>query len=64
MLGCAGRVQGVPLRVEVGPRDVAQRTCVVARRDQPTKDGKAFGVPMEPDGFVTAIQGSVDLLHP
>lgn len=26
--------QGVPIRVEVGPRDLEQGTCVVARRDR------------------------------
>ena len=42
--------------MEVGPRDVEQGTCVVARRDRPGKEGKAFGVPMEPAPFVAAIQ--------
>jgi hypothetical protein len=28
-------LKGVPLRVEVGPRDVEQGTCVLARRDMP-----------------------------
>jgi prolyl-tRNA synthetase len=35
-------VKGVPVRVEVGPRDVAQGTSAVARRDVPGKAGKAF----------------------
>jgi prolyl-tRNA synthetase len=30
-------LKGVPLRVEVGPRDVEQGTCVLARRDMPGK---------------------------
>ncbi len=30
--------KGVPLRVEVGPRDVASDTVMVGRRDQPAKD--------------------------
>ena len=47
--------QGVPVRVEVGPRDVAQNTCVTARRDQPGKAGKAMGVPLEPQAFVAHI---------
>ena len=50
--------QGVPARVEVGPRDVEQGTCVVARRDRPGKEGKTFGVPMEPAAFLSAIQVS------
>jgi prolyl-tRNA synthetase len=28
-------LKGVPLRIEVGPRDVEQGTCVLARRDMP-----------------------------
>jgi prolyl-tRNA synthetase len=38
-------MKGVPLRIEIGPRDVAQGTLVVARRDLPGKPGKSFGVP-------------------
>ena len=33
-------MKGVPLRVEVGNRDVEQRACVTARRDRPGKAGK------------------------
>ncbi|MCS7272260.1 MAG: proline--tRNA ligase, partial [Gemmataceae bacterium] len=40
-------VRGVPVRVEIGPKDIAQGTCVLARRDQPGKEGKQFGVPLE-----------------
>lgn len=51
------RWQGVPVRVEVGPRDVQQGSCVVSRRDQPGKQGKQFGVPLEPQPFVSHVQG-------
>ena len=34
-------MRGVPLRVEIGPKDVAQRTVTLARRDRPGKEGKA-----------------------
>ncbi len=34
-------LRGVPLRVEVGPKDVANGTVMLARRDQPGKAGKA-----------------------
>ena len=54
--GSVHGVQGVPVRVEVGPRDVQQGTCVVSRRDQPGKQGKQFGVPMEPQPFVGHVQ--------
>lgn len=33
---------GVPLRIEVGPKDVANGTVVFARRDVPGKAGKSF----------------------
>lgn len=49
-------LQGVPVRVEVGPRDVQQDTCVVSRRDQPGKQGKQFGVPLQPVPFVEHVQ--------
>ena len=48
--------QGVPVRVEVGPRDVAEGACVAARRDRPGREGKEFGIPLEPEGFVAAMQ--------
>ncbi len=35
-------MRGVPLRIEVGPRDVAQGTVAFARRDIPGKAGKTF----------------------
>ena len=33
-------MRGVPLRMEVGPRDVAQGTVLLSRRDVPGKEGK------------------------
>jgi prolyl-tRNA synthetase len=35
-------LRGVPLRIEIGPKDVAKGTVVVARRDKPGKEGKSF----------------------
>jgi prolyl-tRNA synthetase len=35
-------MRGVPLRVEIGPRDVANGTVALARRDMPGKAGKSF----------------------
>ena len=40
--------QGVPLRIEIGPRDVANNTVVISRRDVPGKSGKMFGISMDP----------------
>jgi prolyl-tRNA synthetase len=36
----------VPIRIELGPRDLAQGACVLARRDFPGKEGKTIGVPL------------------
>jgi prolyl-tRNA synthetase len=33
-------MRGVPLRVELGPKDVAQQAAVLARRNRPGKEGK------------------------
>jgi prolyl-tRNA synthetase len=33
-------MRGVPLRIEIGPRDVAQREAMIARRDLPGRDAK------------------------
>jgi prolyl-tRNA synthetase len=35
-------MRGVPLRIEIGPRDVAKGTVAFARRDIPGKAGKTF----------------------
>jgi prolyl-tRNA synthetase len=39
-------MRGVPLRLELGPKDVANSSAVLARRDRPGKEGKSF-VPQE-----------------
>ena len=35
-------MRGVPLRIELGPKDVAKGSVVLARRDKPGKEGKSF----------------------
>ncbi|MEZ6141239.1 MAG: proline--tRNA ligase [Zavarzinella sp.] len=40
-------LRGVPVRVEIGPKDLEKQACVVARRDIPGKAGKTMGVSME-----------------
>ena len=45
-------LRGVPLRVEIGPRDVAKRSVALARRDVPGREGKSF-VPQ--DGLDAAV---------
>ena len=35
-------LRGVPLRIEIGPKDVAKNSVALARRDIPGRDGKSF----------------------
>src|SRR5262245_46812891 len=39
-------LRGVPVRVELGPKDLDKQACVLARRDRPGKEGKEIGVPL------------------
>jgi len=45
-------MRGVPLRLELGPKDVAKGSVVLARRDRPGKEGKSF-VPQQ--GIAAAV---------
>ena len=40
-------LKGVPVRVEIGPKDMEKKACVLARRDVPGKEGKEMGVPLD-----------------
>jgi prolyl-tRNA synthetase len=39
-------LRGVPVRVELGPKDLEKQSCVLGRRDRPGKEGKEMGVPL------------------
>jgi prolyl-tRNA synthetase len=39
-------LRGVPVQVELGPKDLANQTCVLKRRDLPGKEAKEMGVPL------------------
>jgi prolyl-tRNA synthetase len=39
-------LRGVPVRVELGPKDLAANACVLARRDLPGKEAKTLNVPL------------------
>jgi prolyl-tRNA synthetase len=39
-------LKGVPVRVELGPKDLEKNACVLARRDLPGKEAKQMGVPL------------------
>ncbi|PKA56997.1 prolyl-tRNA synthetase [Apostasia shenzhenica] len=49
-------MKGVPLRLEIGPRDVANGSLVVCRRDVPGKLGKDFGISMEPSILIAYVK--------
>jgi prolyl-tRNA synthetase len=50
-------MRGVPLRIELGPKDVAKGSVVLARRDRPGKEGKTF-VPQQ--GIAAAVAALLD----
>lgn len=51
-------MRGVPVRIEIGPRDVADEAMVLARRDQPGREGKTFGVPVA--NAIDAVRAMLD----
>ncbi len=56
-------MRGVPLRVEIGPRDVEKGSVALARRDVPGRDGKSFvsqtGLASTVSGLLTEIQDAL-----
>src|SRR5216684_2206869 len=46
-------MRGVPLRMEIGPKDVAKGSVVLARRDKPGREGKSF---VAQEGVVESVQ--------
>jgi len=50
-------MRGVPLRMELGPKDVAKGSVVLARRDRPGREGKSF-VPQQ--GIAAAVSQALD----
>jgi prolyl-tRNA synthetase len=53
-------MRGVPLRIEIGPKDVQKSTVVLARRDKPGKEGKSF-VPQS--GIAEAVTQMLDAIQ-
>jgi prolyl-tRNA synthetase len=53
-------MRGVPLRVELGPKDVAKQAAMLARRDKPGKEGKVSaplaGIPATIEKLLGEIQ--------
>ncbi|QDZ24055.1 proline--tRNA ligase [Chloropicon primus] len=52
-------MKGVPVRIEIGARDLETNSCVVARRDKPGKDGKTFGVPVESESLANLVKSTL-----
>ncbi|KAJ1394832.1 Prolyl-tRNA synthetase, class II [Sesbania bispinosa] len=53
-------MKGVPLRIEIGPRDVSNGSVVISRRDIPGKQGKVFGISMEPSNLEAYVKDKLD----
>jgi prolyl-tRNA synthetase len=53
-------MRGVPLRLEIGPKDVAKGSVALARRDRPGKAGKSF-VPAE--GIAETVAATLRDIH-
>jgi prolyl-tRNA synthetase len=56
-------LRGVPLRLEIGPKDVAKQSAALARRDQPGREGKQFvaqaGLSQTVQALLETIQGAM-----
>jgi prolyl-tRNA synthetase len=56
-------MRGVPLRVELGPKDVAKQAAMLARRDRPGREGKVSasldGLPATIERLLAEIQQSL-----
>jgi prolyl-tRNA synthetase len=57
-------MRGVPLRVELGPKDVAKAAAVLARRDRPGREGK-ISAPLAgmPDAIAKLLAEIQQALH-
>jgi prolyl-tRNA synthetase len=53
-------MRGVPLRIEIGPRDVAKRSVALARRDRPGREGKSF---VAEDGLAQNVTMALAEIH-
>ncbi|PKU69654.1 prolyl-tRNA synthetase [Dendrobium catenatum] len=53
-------MKGVPVRIEIGPRDVANGSVVVSRRDVPGKLGKDLGISMEPSVLIAHVKSTLE----
>jgi len=52
-------MRGVPLRIEIGPKDVEKGSVALARRDIPGREGKQFASQNGLDKFVPALLSEI-----
>ncbi|OQW96759.1 MAG: proline--tRNA ligase [Verrucomicrobia bacterium A1] len=52
-------MRGVPIRIEIGPKDVAKASVVLARRDKPGREGKIFVPQAGLAGAVTDLLATI-----
>jgi len=50
-------MRGVPVRVEIGPKDVEKGSVALARRDKPGREGKSF---VQQAGLTATVSGLLD----
>ena len=53
-------MKGVPLRIEIGPKDVEKGSVAFARRDIPGKSGKSF---VSQSGLAEQVKETLDQIH-
>jgi len=53
-------MRGVPLRIEVGPKDVEKGSVAMARRDVPGREGKSF---VSQSGIADTVKAMLDTIH-
>jgi prolyl-tRNA synthetase len=53
-------MRGVPVRLEVGPKDLEKGSAVLARRDMPGKEGKQF---VQQDGIVASVTALLEAVQ-
>ena len=53
-------MRGVPLRMEIGPKDVAKGSVALARRDIPGRDGKTF---VSQEGLIDTVREMLEAIQ-
>jgi len=53
-------MRGVPVRIEIGPKDVTNNVAALARRDKPGREGKQF---VSQEGLAQTVKGLLDTVQ-